>query len=97
MIPPHISAALARERDELRIVADQAGTPNWSRDLAQATARLVARGRADLAERSGLYHFTSTGSTKRIWPSSRMRSMPGPNRLGVSGCPGPKSYWRTTS
>ena len=54
---------LARERDELRIVADQTGTPNWSRDLAQATARLVALGSAALAERAGLYHFTSTGAT----------------------------------
>jgi len=54
---------LARERDELRIVADQAGTPNWSRDLAQATTRLIALGRGALAERAGLYHFTSTGST----------------------------------
>jgi dTDP-4-dehydrorhamnose reductase len=54
---------LARERDELRIVADQTGTPNWSRDLAQATARLVALGRDALGERAGLYHFSSTGST----------------------------------
>ena len=37
---------LAAERDELRIVADQTGTPNWSRTLAQATADLVARGPA---------------------------------------------------
>jgi dTDP-4-dehydrorhamnose reductase len=54
---------LAREREELRIVADQTGTPNWSRDLAQATTRLVALGRDALVERAGLYHFTSTGST----------------------------------
>ncbi len=54
---------LARERDELRIVADQMGTPNWSRALAEATARLVALGHAALAERAGLYHFTSTGFT----------------------------------
>ncbi|MFO1302362.1 MAG: dTDP-4-dehydrorhamnose reductase [Burkholderiales bacterium] len=54
---------LARERDEIRIVADQLGTPNWSRALADATARLVAMGPAALAERAGLYHFTSTGST----------------------------------
>jgi dTDP-4-dehydrorhamnose reductase len=54
---------LARERDELRIVADQTGTPNWSRDLAQATARLVALGSGALAERAGLYHFSSTGAT----------------------------------
>jgi dTDP-4-dehydrorhamnose reductase len=54
---------LARERDELRIVADQTGTPNWSRDLAQATARLIGQGRDRLAERAGLYHLSSTGST----------------------------------
>lgn len=54
---------LARERDEVRIVADQVGTPNWSRTLAAATARLVAMGTGALAERAGLYHFTSTGST----------------------------------
>ena len=54
---------LARERDEIRIVADQTGTPNWSRALAAATPRLVALGPAAPAERAGLYHFTSTGST----------------------------------
>ena len=32
---------LAKERDELRVVADQWGIPNWSRTLAEATARLV--------------------------------------------------------
>jgi dTDP-4-dehydrorhamnose reductase len=54
---------LAAERDELRIVADQTGTPNWSRSLADATARLVAQGLPDLRERAGLYHFSSTGTT----------------------------------
>ena len=54
---------LAAEREELRIVADQAGTPNWSRTLAQATRDLVARGLPALAERAGLYHLSSTGST----------------------------------
>lgn len=54
---------LAAERDELRIVADQAGTPNWAHMLAQATTTLVARGRGALAERAGLYHFSSTGAT----------------------------------
>ena len=53
---------LARERDELRIVADQIGTPNWSRTLAEATASLVAEGGPYLAERAGLYHMSSTGS-----------------------------------
>ena len=52
---------LAAERDELRIVSDQIGVPNWSRSLAEATARVVALGHPALAERSGLYHLSATG------------------------------------
>jgi len=54
---------LAAERPELRIVADQTGTPNYSRTLAEATVALVAQGLPRLRERSGLYHFSCTGST----------------------------------
>jgi len=54
---------LATERDELRVVADQFGTPNWTRSLADATAVLVERGAADLAERAGLYHLSGGGTT----------------------------------
>ena len=54
---------LAAERDELRIVADQFGVPNWACALAEATARLVGRGLPYLAERRGLYHLSGTGST----------------------------------
>ena len=54
---------LARERDELRVVDDQTGAPNWSRELARATARIVANGRHWIAERRGLYHLTARGAT----------------------------------
>jgi dTDP-4-dehydrorhamnose reductase len=54
---------LAVEREELKVVADQIGTPNWTRSLAEATALLVGRGGADLAERAGLYHLSGGGST----------------------------------
>jgi dTDP-4-dehydrorhamnose reductase len=52
---------LAAERDELRIVADQIGVPNWCRDLAQATARIVGDGLAAAAERAGPYHLSAHG------------------------------------
>jgi dTDP-4-dehydrorhamnose reductase len=52
---------LAAERDELSIVADQIGVPNWCRTLAEATARIVDKGLPAVAERSGLYHLSSTG------------------------------------
>ena len=54
---------LAAERDELRIVNDQFGVPNWARELARATARLVGRGLPYLAERAGLYHMSASGAT----------------------------------
>lgn len=59
---------LARERDELRVVADQVGAPTWSRMLAEATAAIVAPFRAGSgweipAEVSGIYHLTARGET----------------------------------
>jgi len=52
---------LAAERDELAIVADQIGVPNWSRALAEATVRAIVAGLPALAERSGVYHLSATG------------------------------------
>jgi dTDP-4-dehydrorhamnose reductase len=54
---------LAATRDELRVVADQIGVPNWAHAIAAATATLLGRGLADLAERRGLYHLSGTGVT----------------------------------
>jgi dTDP-4-dehydrorhamnose reductase len=42
-------ARLAREREELRIVADQFGAPTPAAWIAEATARIIARDGADLA------------------------------------------------
>lgn len=51
----------AASRDEVRVVADQIGVPNWSRSLARATARLIGRGEAFLTARAGLYHLSAQG------------------------------------
>ena len=53
---------LASEREELRIVADQLGVPNWSHELAESTSALVGKGLGVLIERSGLYHMSARGS-----------------------------------
>jgi dTDP-4-dehydrorhamnose reductase len=63
---------LARERETLRVVADQYGAPTWSRDLAKMTAQVVhqceteARGcelSALLGRVGGVYHATGAGET----------------------------------
>lgn len=53
---------LARERDELRIVADQHGCPTSTRDLADAILSIAPRLR-DADAPYGTYHFTGGGST----------------------------------
>jgi len=50
---------LAAERDTLRVVADQVGTPTPAALLADATARVLRDG----AARSGLWHLTPAGHT----------------------------------
>ena len=53
---------LAATRDELRVVDDQVGVPNWSRWIATVTAGLIARGAVYVAQRAGLYHLSARGS-----------------------------------
>lgn len=52
---------LAAERDELRVVADQIGTPTYSGDLAQAIFHLLAM--APHPGNYGIYHFSDSGET----------------------------------
>ena len=54
---------LATQRDEIRVVADQHGVPNWARALAGATAALVRRGNSELARNAGVYHLSARGAT----------------------------------
>lgn len=57
---------LAREREELRVVADQVGAPTWSRHVAEATAQVLAQlgdDRAAWHRACGVYHLTSAGQT----------------------------------
>ena len=65
---------LSREREELKIVADQHGAPTWSRDLANLAVHMVQRAEEsarlqgvalEMAVRplSGIYHACNAGYT----------------------------------
>jgi dTDP-4-dehydrorhamnose reductase len=57
---------MAREREELTMVADQHGAPTWARSLADASAQIVARcvqKHDDSWGFSGIFHLTSAGET----------------------------------
>ncbi|PLS67743.1 MAG: dTDP-4-dehydrorhamnose reductase [Cyanobacteria bacterium M5B4] len=50
---------LARERQELKIVCDQTGSPTWSRLIAEVTAQIVPQ----IKGIQGIFHLTAAGST----------------------------------
>ncbi len=59
---------LAEEREEIRVVDDQVGIPNWCRAIAEATARLVkdlllcsAKNEEGPDFKSGIYHLSASG------------------------------------
>jgi len=58
---------LAKERDELRVVADQHGAPTWSRTIADTTAQVLSQahagGREWWMQNSGIYHLSAQGQT----------------------------------
>lgn len=58
---------LAEERDQVRVVDDQVGVPNWSRVVAEATAQAVAEASrrmeaGSFAELKGVYHLSGAGA-----------------------------------
>src|SRR5262252_5510729 len=76
--------ALMRERDELKIVADQIGAPTSAAQIAQATAAVIvvaARERADRRFASGLFHLTASGATS--WHGFAAAILVGATRHGL--------------
>lgn len=50
---------LGAERDELKIIADQVGTPTYAMDLANCILHIISSGQADY----GTYHYSNEGVT----------------------------------
>ncbi len=53
---------LGKERDILKVVADQVGSPTYARDLAKAILEIVSRTKESFANFvNGIYHFSNEG------------------------------------
>jgi len=55
---------LAKEKEEIEVVNDQTGCPTYTKDLAQAIARLIGAERRNSSARASLYgiwHITNSG------------------------------------
>ncbi|ERN42557.1 dTDP-4-dehydrorhamnose reductase [Rubidibacter lacunae KORDI 51-2] len=50
---------LGKDREELRVVCDQIGSPTWTGDLARAIAELLPH--LNDRDRAGIYHCTNSG------------------------------------
>ena len=77
---------LARERPQLRVVADQRGAPTYAPHLAEAILALAPRLNAELAaENWGVYHATSGGET--TWAGFATAIIQDAAPLGVPSLP----------
>lgn len=86
---------LAAERDQLRVVADQFGTPNFTGDLSDAVRRVLQWDRNSLRERAGLYHLSASGIVSwhqfasEIFATAQLSRRPSVEPIGTSDYPTP--------
>ncbi len=70
---------LGKERQEIRVVADQIGTPTWTQDIAHVIAQIIPQLTPAIA---GIYHYTNSGVISwydfavAIWEESQQLNFP---------------------
>jgi dTDP-4-dehydrorhamnose reductase len=69
---------LGKEREELKVVVDQVGSPTWSKDIATAITQLLI----NVDNPTGIYNFTNSGIaswfdlTKAIFEEAKISGIP---------------------
>ena len=72
---------LGTKREELKVVADQIGSPTWSYDIAEAIANLLSKSATDPSI-NGIYHFTNSGVAS--WYDLAVATFSEAKKLGFS-------------
>jgi dTDP-4-dehydrorhamnose reductase len=69
---------LGKEREELKVVVDQVGSPTWAKDIATAITHLLI----NVDNPAGIYNFTNSGVaswfdlTKAIFEEAKISGIP---------------------
>ncbi len=72
---------LGGEREEIRVVSDQVGSPTWTADLASAISLMAERVCGGSAPPWGIYHFSNEGVAS--WYDLAVAVMEEAGRLGM--------------
>ena len=72
---------LAGQREEIRVVSDQVGSPTWSADLARTLAVLAGRAASGEGPAYGTYHYGGEGVSS--WYDLAVATVEEGRRLGM--------------
>jgi dTDP-4-dehydrorhamnose reductase len=76
--------SLMREREEIRVVCDQTGTPTYATDLARALLTMVREYQGE--EMSGIYHYSNEGTCSWYDLAMHVREMAGNTSCKILPC-----------
>ena len=79
---------LMQEREELRIVDDQVGSPTWAEEIAAATVNVLGQGADNpvefIRDRAGLYNLSCSGQTSWYGFAAAIREQMARHRSGLA-------------
>lgn len=73
---------LTSEKEEIKVVDDQLGTPTYAGDLAKALVRIISEGNF----REGVYHYTNLGECSWWQFACEVARLAGHNKCKVAPC-----------
>ena len=73
---------LTAEREQIKVVSDQLGTPTYAGDLAEAIVSIISEGNF----REGVYHYTNLGECSWWQFAKEIACLAGHNKCSIMAC-----------